>query len=271
MGSWPSKKDGTPGRAGTISIWTSGLVRGVSRATSAGLNLVYPPACAFCLAESSPWVSQPGLCDSCRLKLAPPLGQLCQQCGAPVPEVASQPECITCRRRRLRFDSVVPLGMYQDELQQAVLRMKQSQEEPLCLAMGRLMTQRLGDRLARLRPELVIPMPMHWIRRMSRGTNCPDILVRPLAHRLGIDSATDLLSCRRIVKKQGTLTPHQRRMNVRSAFRVSSGYDIRNANVLLVDDVLTTGATASEACRALLAAGASRVHVTVVARAVRQT
>lgn len=115
-------------------------------------------------------------------------------------------------------------------------------------------------------PDLIAPAPMHWIRRLERGTNPPEVLTETMAQALSVPALIDLLRCRRTTRKQGTLLPDQRRRNVRHAFSVSAGYDITGAHVLLVDDVMTTGATADELSRVLRQAGAGRVSVAVVAR-----
>ena len=91
-----------------------------------------------------------------------------------------------------------------------------------------------------------------------------------LAGQLGLPIATDLLVCRRWLRKQSTLKTDERRRNVRHAFRVSWRFNIRGARILLVDDVLTTGATAHEAARALRQAGAAAVYVAAVARSTHE-
>ena len=111
-------------------------------------------------------------------------------------------------------------------------------------------------------------MPIHWMRRVCRGANSPEIVARPLARRLQVPVTTRLLAVRRRVRKQGTLSPTERFSNIRGIFSVTTRYDIEGTNIVLVDDVMTTGATASEAARMLRAAGAAKVVVTVVARAV---
>jgi len=116
------------------------------------------------------------------------------------------------------------------------------------------------------RPDLVVPVPMHWTRRISRGTNPPEILAEMVARKNQIPLIADLLRNRRKTRKQGTLLPDQRRRNVREAFSVSAGYDIREAHILLVDDVMTTGATGNELSKILCRAGAKRVSVAVLAR-----
>ena len=93
-------------------------------------------------------------------------------------------------------------------------------------------------------------------------------MAESISANLRIPMAVDLLYCRRRTQKQGMLLPAERFANVRDAFAVSSSYDIANAHVLLVDDIMTTGATSSEAAKTLRRAGAARVTVAVVARGV---
>ncbi len=159
------------------------------------------------------------------------------------------------------------LGIYRGALRDAVIRMKRSAAQPLTLSMGFLLSEKLRDRLSDVRPDLLAPVPCHWLKRLMRGINGPDLLVEAMAASLGIPTATDLLRCRRRTRKQGTLLVSERFANVRNAFAVSSGYHIEDAHVLLVDDVLTTGATASEAAKTLRKAGAATVDVAIVARA----
>jgi len=108
---------------------------------------------------------------------------------------------------------------------------------------------------------------MHWRRRWVQGVNSPDLVAQCLAAELGIPVDLGVLCRQRNTIPQANLPPKQRFANVRRAFAVASGYDLTGLHVLLVDDVLTTGATCSEAARALKAAGARRVSVAVVARA----
>lgn len=235
------------------------------------LDLLFPAHCAFCSVELVEPKGAALVCGRCHDKLVPPLEHLCRRCGVPTPPTNSQSDCVRCRNRPLRFDTVVPLGLYRGDMQQAVVRMKQPHDEPLALAMGNLLADQLELRYAKERPDWIVATPIHWLRRLLRGTNSPEVIARQLSKRLGIRLATGMLSFQRNVKKQGTLTPTARFSNVRGAIRVSSNYDIKGARVLLVDDVMTTGATASESARALRAVGASFIEVAVVARAIGQT
>lgn len=108
---------------------------------------------------------------------------------------------------------------------------------------------------------------MHWTRRVVRGTNSPEILAACVAKGLNLPLAMGVLRRRRNTELQPHLRPAERFANVRGAFEIGSEYDMAQARVLLVDDVLTTGATSSEAAKVLKRAGAAMVAVAVLARA----
>jgi ComF family protein len=145
--------------------------------------------------------------------------------------------------------------------------MKRSSEEPLMTAMGRLLAQRLGDELLTLRPDVVVPIPMHWTRRLVRGTNSPEIMGGILARELGIISGPRALRRKRRTRRLADLTRQERKRTLRNAFSIARGCDFTGARVLLVDDVLTTGTTCDTAARALKNGGAAEVTVLVAARA----
>jgi ComF family protein len=174
--------------------------------------------------------------------------------------------CGHCRSRKLLFAAARTIGPYQDALRQAVLKAKHVACEPLAAALG----QRLAQAVERLplpeRPDLVAAVPMHWLKRTWRKTNPAATAAQSLARQLDLPLARGLLICRRILRRQATLNPEERRRNVRGAFRASRWWSIAGKRILLVDDVMTTGATAHEASRALVEAGAAAVYVATVAR-----
>jgi len=228
------------------------------------LDLLLPPHCLACQTP----IERPGdaifLCAECRRTLASPVSPRCARCGAML--MQSNATCPWCRQHKLQFDAVIPLGSYHDPLRRVVLRMKSSLAEPLSMSMGRLLVQARGELLRAWRPDLVVPVPMHCTRRLHRGINSAEILGGCLATGLG--SPLSRVLCRtRKTKLQRSLRVDQRFRNLRGAFRLRSGYDLGGSRILLVDDILTTGATASTAATALKEAGAAVVVVAVLARA----
>jgi len=166
----------------------------------------------------------------------------------------------------LRFQAARAVGPYEDYLRNAVLKAKHAEYEPLSGALG----QRLAERLTELpfteQPEVVVAVPMHWLKRIWRRTNPAERLARAVAKHLGFAYAKNALTCRRYLQRQAVLSPEERRRNVRGAFRASRLAKIAGKRILLVDDVMTTGATAQECCRALLAGGAGSIVIATVAR-----
>jgi predicted amidophosphoribosyltransferase len=145
--------------------------------------------------------------------------------------------------------------------------MKKATGEALTLSIGRLLGEHLSRSLTEA-PTHLVAVPSHWTRRLGRKVNGAEILLESVAEKLAARSCPKLLHCRRKTNKQGTLLPQERLANVRGAYGVSTGYVISGAKVLLIDDVMTTGATANEIAKVLRRAGAARVAVAVAARGV---
>jgi len=176
-------------------------------------------------------------------------------------------DCVRCRGERFRFKRVLALARYRGPLRDAVLRMKRFRAESLMMAMGRLLMVRFGDELRMLRSDVVVPVPMHWTRRLRRGTNSPELFGQVVACELGIAFGPRSLWRKRRTRQLAELTRQERKRTLQGAFAAGRGCDFTGARVLLVDDVLTTGTTCDTAARALLYAGAAEVNVLVLARA----
>ncbi|HEX4150018.1 MAG TPA: phosphoribosyltransferase family protein [Pirellulales bacterium] len=164
------------------------------------------------------------------------------------------------------FDAVRALGDYRSALRSAALRLKHRGQEPLAAALAELLWQGFGEELAAVGFDTVLNTPMHWRRRLRRRTNSPELLAESLARRLGIEHLPRCLACCRLRQSQDMLTRSQRFANVRGAFDVRRGYQLGGARLLVVDDVMTTGATAGELARVLKRAGAATVWIVVLAR-----
>lgn len=201
-------------------------------------------------------------------RLGPATWTGCRRCGSEVePDGQMLDACRKCEKTRLWFDTVVVLGSYRSELQEVVLQMKRPSCEALSIAMGRLLVHRRFKELADLRPDLVVPIPMHWMRWLGRGMNSPELVGGCLSRFLRVPLRHRVLARRRNTLPQKGLRPPERFRNVRGAFCVRRGANLQDARVLLVDDILTTGATCSEAAKMLKQAGAAMVAVAVIARA----
>jgi predicted amidophosphoribosyltransferase len=177
---------------------------------------------------------------------------------------------LLCRRDRFHFESVVRLGVYENELREMCLRAKRPGGEELAASLGETFWAEQGLALLSGQPDLIVPIPHHWSESLLSAPKMPETLAGVLSSRLRVRLAGSLLAKVRRTSKQTGLPSGRRRTNLRNAFRVPRRFATQAAErrILLVDDVLTTGATADEAARALLDAGAASIRVAVVARGV---
>lgn len=244
------------------------LTSSIAEIGHGAVELLFPARCAYCGEDIDADKLELLLCPSCRVDVLNLSETLCSRCAMPVPDSSiGATDCSRCRGKRFRFEHVWPLGIYRDTLRDVVVCMKRQYFEPLVFAIGRLLARQLRDQIQLASPDIMVPMPIHWTRRWSRNMNVSELLVESMRRELEIPTAKKLMVCCRKLKKQGTLGPRERIANVRGAFRVATAYDIKNSHILLVDDVMTTGATANEAAKALRKAGAAQVDVVVAARA----
>lgn len=249
---------------------TSRAQRGAQGSLRATLALLFPPHCFFCgteITESD--IAPAGLCSACRSHLTAWDHPACRRCASPLPQFwGDATQCPRCCNRRYAFNRALALGAYTGVWRDAVLCMKRASFEPLTHAVGQLLAERIRDASPKPTINQVVPVPMHWSRRLHRGVQTSRVLGVAIARQLQLPLAAHLLRCRRRTEKQGTLTPLDRFRNVRNAFQANSAYDLSGTDVLLVDDIMTTGATLSEAARALRAVGARSVTAIVVARGI---
>ena len=252
--------------------WIGSLANGL-------LGLAFPPCCAHCGAAVESDSIAPQLCESCIARIFTPQSTACRRCGVygvrkDMSQRKRQPKsvvecCLECRDQKFAFDEVFSLGVYTGPLQEAVVRMKNPSGESLAHATGRALAAKIENAGLSDRPEFATCVPKYWLKRLRTGANSAEQIMSGVAKQAKLPMFPDLLICRRRIRKQSLLSPEQRRRNVRDAWRVSNDYEIVDAHVLLVDDILTTGATAHFAARALKSAGARRVSLAVVGRALR--
>jgi ComF family protein len=232
------------------------------------LELIFPSVCLLChepLEREYP--GRKDFCTHCDPQALRFRQPLCLRCAHPLPMYWRQTaDCGHCRHRRYAFSQAMAYGPYHGILRDAVIRAKQAAYEPLATALGCYLAEILPTAWPQYAPDLVIAMPTHWTKRWQRGVNNVERVAEAVARKLGAPTESRVLRLRRLTSKQGLLSPRERFHNVRGAFAVRRPERVRGRNVLLVDDVLTTGATASEAARALRRAGACEIRVAVIAR-----
>jgi ComF family protein len=194
----------------------------------------------------------------------------CSQCCAPFLSRSPLDEdgrCRLCRSGLTGFRRAWAFGEYDGTLRRLIHLFKYNRIETLAKPLGVMLASAL-PRSERF--DLIVPMPLHWFRHWRRGFNQSEQLARVLSQRTGIPLVSRSLVRRKPTTPQAGLSGAQRRLNVSGAFLVKRRHLIENRRVLLVDDVMTTGATAGTCAAALRRAGAAEVSVLTLARVDRR-
>lgn len=201
---------------------------------------------------------------------------MCSRCGDAVESAAGVSAlCRMCRLAPPPFIRAVAYGPYEGRMKDAIHALKYGGLRPASHGLGRLLAGAIVQ-LADAAPDamLVVPIPLHSSKLAGRGFNqarmlaaCALACLRKSHPAWRLALAANVLTRSRDTDSQAGLTPRQRRLNLRGAFRVSDPGIVNGKHVLLVDDIFTTGATARSAAQALVNAGAETVWVATLARA----
>jgi ComF family protein len=258
----------------------SSLVSSVSGIAESLFATLFPSDCRLCGAPLVN-VSRLPVCPECLSDMRPIGGGVCSICGERMASPYAftgnegEPRCGLCRRLEPAFAKASAYGSYEGGLRELVHLLKYEQVRPAAGVLGRM----LREAIAELEPSfraaeiLVVPVPLYSRKLRQRGFNQSEVIVRaalklvPPKDRLTLDAGA--LERRRETQSQTGLTRHQRRENIRGAFVVAKPQKVKGREILLVDDVFTTGTTVSECARILRRAGASKVFVATVARTLK--
>lgn len=230
------------------------------------LEFAFPWRCVVCQSvdESD---RHEAFCMECHLALTREIVNSCQKCGAEVgPFVSTSAGCVHCRSRRLRFDSVVCLGMYDKTMRRAILSSKWSHSSVGLRSLAKVLAAEKRDALKQLNVDMLIPIPQAWTSRLTRAFNSATLIAEAISHSADARIERHVLFRKGKVRPQKRVPVQHRFANQQGSFRLKESHVIRGKKILLVDDVLTTGATCTEAAGVLKKAGATQVHTAVIAR-----
>lgn len=218
-----------------------------------------------CLLCSEPADDTTPICTACETEL-PWLGDQCQTCALPLP--ASGLTCGQCLQQPPAFERVAAPWRYSFPVDTLITRFKHNAKWPFGRLLGELLMQFLQHRFEEdlERPDALVPVPLAAKRLRQRGFNQAAMLARWLSEGLNIPCDETLLRRIQDTSAQQELKAQARKRNLRNAFALAPGATIAGRHLALIDDVLTTGATAQTLARLLMDAGAARVDVYCLAR-----
>jgi ComF family protein len=234
-------------------------------------DLLFPPFCPVCGDRLGAGRRAP-LCARCWAALPRIAAPLCESCGAPFGTLGTRGpgtpprRCAGCRRRAPRWSYARAAGRFEGPLREALHAFKFDGRRALARPLGDLLAETGAGLPLGAAVDVIVPVPLHPARRRARGFNQSQLLARRLGRAWALPVA-EALARVAPTRPQVELSAAERRGNVRGAFRVRRPAAVAGRHVLLVDDVLTTGATAEECAARLREAGATRVGVLTVARA----
>ena len=249
------------------------------RVTESLFSVLFPSDCRIC-GEPLLNFSRLPVCSECLATILPIEGRVCSICGERVLSSYAEADedglvrCPVCRRVSRPFARAVAYGSYDDALREMVHLLKYNGVRPAAAVLGRM----LAEAIASLRPSftqknvLLVPVPLYRGKRHQRGFNQAELIARYALKVLNgspLELRTDTLARTRDTHSQIGLTSHQRRENLRGAFAVTRAEQVTGREIVLVDDVYTTGTTVTECAKVLRRAGAAQVWVATVARTLK--
>ena len=248
------------------------------RAAADVFSVLFPSDCRIC---GTPLlnISRLPVCPDCLAGIRPISGEVCAVCGERVLSTYADHDaeglahCPVCRRIDRPFSRAVAYGSYDGGLREMIHLLKYNRVRPAANVLGRMLAEAAASLESAFGQDrvLVIPVPLYENKRRQRGFNQAELIARSAwRHQTGrLELVTGILERTRDTRSQIGLTSHQRRENLRGAFAVARAAQVTGREVLLVDDVYTTGTTVSECARVLRRAGVARVWVATVARTLK--
>lgn len=229
------------------------------------LDFLFPPICHTCR-TFIPDAGEIHICGNCREQLPLVKSPLCPVCGIPYPGVGDDHVCGQCLTHPPHFDFARASLLYDGAVSKMIHSFKYLYKTHLRRPLALLALEGLGEFITSVKPEVIIPVPLHISRLRKRGFNQAVLLGEIFSDRLSIPMRVKAVARIRRTEPQIDLSGEARRTNVKGAFAVQDHTCIHGRRVLLLDDVMTTGSTADECAKELKKAGALSVIVITIAR-----
>lgn len=268
-------RDGVEAGPWRVWFWRDGVEKAFHSVAESLFSVLFPSQCRVCQSPLT-HISTLPVCKGCLKRIVPLDGTVCSVCGEKIIgqhfATDAGPVCGACSLVAPRFRQAVAFGAYEGVLRDLLHVFKYQKVKSAAPVLGRLLQQAVSE-IKNQEPWLVVPVPLWPGKRRTRGFNQAEEIARAFwrcSSNTSIELYGTLLVRTRETASQTGLTRRQRQANLRGAFAVLKPEKVQGRSVLLVDDVMTTGATAGECSRVLIRAGAKQVYVATVARATRE-
>ncbi|MCK6469016.1 MAG: ComF family protein [Candidatus Brocadia sinica] len=233
------------------------------------LDLFYPRSCLHCNCNLNNSYEL-YLCEHCKRKIPYISHSCCIRCGAILgPHITPRAKegCAACKGKYLPFNTITSVTYYDDAMKTLIHKFKYARQKFLASVLSDILITH--ERLKEVVPDtdVIVPVPLHWLKQMLRGFNQSELLSQGIQRHFSKSVAINNLCRIKNTASQTQLSKNQRQRNIHNAFFINHPGSFKGKKVLLVDDVLTTGVTASECSKKLKEAGAVAVHLLILATA----
>ncbi|NCB91888.1 MAG: ComF family protein [Clostridia bacterium] len=229
----------------------------IKRCISVLFDWVYPRRCTFC--DRVLGRHEKYLCNGCRSQIPVPIQEpRCKNCGKPLPS-KEQEYCYDCSQHEHNYDYGRGIFMYQPPLKESLMRFKFKGRKEYGEFLGKLMCEYGKDFIRQVRPEVIIPVPVHKKKKNMRGYNQAEVLAKVISRGFSIPIRTDLVLRKKFTKAQKELDRKERKHNLERAFyakKEAGAYE----SVLVIDDIYTTGSTVDAIAGKLKKQGVKKVY-----------
>lgn len=227
-------------------------------------KLMFPGSCPVCGEVEPQYITGDGnayICPACERKLQRVRQPVCLRCGKPLGEGGARREyCLDCVKKKHFFEQGRAVFVYQGAITRSMYRLKYSNRRDYAPVFAKEAYKELGDWIGRIQPQALIPVPLHPMRRRSRGYNQAELIAGALSRLTGIPMEKRLVVRKVNTSPQKKLNEQERKNNLKNAFQMSKNI-VQLTKVLLVDDIYTTGSTVDAVAETLMRAGIAKVYV----------
>lgn len=232
------------------------------------LNLIFPNRCIFCGKPTKLYSKNPNVCDRCEERVHSIYIENCVKCGAKL-DNHYNPYCKDCQSMNYICTDGVSVFHYND-IKKTIFHFKYKGYKTDGIILGKYMSDclKISGSIDILKADVIVPVPISRKKEKKRGFNQTAILAEKIGNELGIGYCGDMLKRIKNTVPQSKLTEKERKNNVMNVFEFNDKYSIEGKNILLVDDIFTTGSTLEECARTLMYSGAGKIYFITLARVI---